>query len=230
MQCGAFGKLPTKRDFIAINAPRGFLDVWERWMQSALSASRQALAQDWQQAFLSAPIWRFWLGADVCESTVIGAFMPSLDAVGRYFPLTVFAVADRGDIIAPPDLASQENWFEDVEHLLLSALAKNTPYDGFLAALTTLSHPRDWKELFTPDPDVARVSDGSVLLSFSEGLSQPHFNELRLHDPAALSSSSTYWWTLGGEGYPQFLIARRHMPDAYLFGPMLNGKFTAETV
>ena len=66
MRCGLYGKLPTKRDFVAIKAPREFLAVWEPWMQSGLSASRHALGDSWQQTFLTAPIWRFWLGEELC--------------------------------------------------------------------------------------------------------------------------------------------------------------------
>jgi type VI secretion system ImpM family protein len=55
MRCGLFGKLPAKRDFIAVSAPRSLLDVWEPWMQSGLSASRELLKGNWQQAYLSAP-------------------------------------------------------------------------------------------------------------------------------------------------------------------------------
>src|SRR5262245_58691620 len=104
MRCGLFGKLPAKRDFIALFTPRGLLEKWEAWMQAAISASRQELNERWQDAFLTAPIWRFWLGSDICGSTVIGAIMPSLDGVGRYYPLTLFAVADAGAPIVPPDL------------------------------------------------------------------------------------------------------------------------------
>ena len=67
MQCSLFGKLPARRDFIAIGAPREFLNAWEPWLQSAISSSRQELGKDWQAAFLAAPIWRFWLGADICD-------------------------------------------------------------------------------------------------------------------------------------------------------------------
>ena len=65
-------------------------------MQSGISASRERLKDQWQQAYLTAPIWRFWLGADICGVTVVGALMSSLDGIGRYYPLTVFAVADAG--------------------------------------------------------------------------------------------------------------------------------------
>ena len=95
MRCGLYGKLPSKRDFIAIGTPRELLSVWEPWMQGGLSASRHSLGDHWKQAFLTAPIWRFWLGADLCGTTVLGAFMSSLDGVGRYFPLTLFAYPDE---------------------------------------------------------------------------------------------------------------------------------------
>ena len=45
-------------------------------------------------------------------ATVLGAFMPSLDGIGRYFPLTLFACADEGAAIAPPELDPQDQWFE----------------------------------------------------------------------------------------------------------------------
>ena len=97
------GSFRAKRDFVALSAPRAFLDVWEPWLQGGISASRLSSASGWQQAFLRAPIWRFWLGADICGATVAGAFMPSVDGVGRYFPLTVFACAEPGIAIPPPD-------------------------------------------------------------------------------------------------------------------------------
>jgi type VI secretion system protein ImpM len=83
MRCGLFGKLPAKRDFVALQAPRAFLAVWEKWLQAGVSASRAELGADWQALFLRAPIWRFWLGAELAGAPVLGAFMPSVDGVGR---------------------------------------------------------------------------------------------------------------------------------------------------
>ncbi|WP_164076542.1 type VI secretion system-associated protein TagF, partial [Stenotrophomonas maltophilia] len=48
---------------------------------------------DWTAVFLKAPIWRFWCGSSVLGTSLIGALMPSVDGVGRYFPLTVLAPA-----------------------------------------------------------------------------------------------------------------------------------------
>jgi type VI secretion system protein ImpM len=63
MRCGVYGKLPAKRDFVAVAAPREFLGIWEPWLQGGVAASRLKLGAEWQTVFLRAPIWRFWLGA-----------------------------------------------------------------------------------------------------------------------------------------------------------------------
>src|SRR5262249_60294360 len=107
MQCSLYGKVPAKRDFIAIGAPREFLNAWEPWLQGAISASRTALGERWQPAFLTAPIWRFWLGADICGRGVIGAFMSSLDRGGPHFSLTRVSFADEQAPCPRPGLRPQ---------------------------------------------------------------------------------------------------------------------------
>src|ERR1700683_665896 len=111
MRCGLFGKLSSKRDFIALSVPRDFLNAWEPWMQSCVSASRANLGEAWLQSYLTAPIWRFWLGADICGATVVGALMASLDGVGRYYPLTLLTQAPEAHFIPPPDIDAHDQWF-----------------------------------------------------------------------------------------------------------------------
>ncbi len=43
MPAGFFGKLPSKRDFVASGASRAFLELWEPWLQASLATSRQTL-------------------------------------------------------------------------------------------------------------------------------------------------------------------------------------------
>ena len=59
MRCSLFGKLGAKRDFVALATPRRFLETWEPWVQACMSASRHQLGAEWQNAFLTAPVWRF---------------------------------------------------------------------------------------------------------------------------------------------------------------------------
>jgi type VI secretion system protein ImpM len=224
MRCGLYGKLPAKRDFIAIGASREFLNAWEPWMQGGISASRVSLGADWQNTFLTAPIWRFWLGADICGTTITGAFMSSLDGVGRYFPLTLFAGADRGAAIPPPELDSQDEWFAGVEDFLMSTLDQDAQFDSITAALDQISPPAG-SELASA-PEATPLRDAGAAASPAEGHAfSEMFDEIRVNHHANVYSAATFWWTIGGEGFQPMAVSRRHMPDPSLFAAMLTGNF-----
>ena len=121
MSAGLFGKLPAKRDFIGMNASRRFLEAWEPWLQAAVATSKQMLGDAWIETYNRAPIWRYWLGSDFCGEAMIGAFMPSVDGVGRSFPLAIF-VGEGDASLAPPELEPNDAWFEAAEAVLLEAL------------------------------------------------------------------------------------------------------------
>jgi type VI secretion system protein ImpM len=223
MHCGLFGKVPSKRDFIAIDTPRGFLNVWEPWMQGGLSASRQSLAEQWQQAFLTAPIWRFWLGAELCGTPVLGAFMPSLDAIGRYFPLTLIAHAAEGRTIPPPELDPQDAWFHAAENYLLSILDQSATFETVTSGLEGLVRPSD-------DAPAARSSDvvemkGGMVAQLNQRALPELLTALRVADHADVYAAATFWWTIGGEDYPPLAMSARRMPDPFQFTEMLTGNF-----
>lgn len=224
MPCGLYGKLPSKRDFIAPGATRSFLDVWEPWIQGGMSASRQRLGDEWQAIFLKAPIWRFWLGADLCGATIVGAFMPSLDGVGRYFPLTVFASADEGAAIAPPELDAKDDWFAAVEDFLLSTLDHGVTYEAISAELDRLNSPQD-QVSDPPQHDVIVLPQGTATAIPAGGSFPDAFARMRVAGHVNVYSSATFWWTIGGEGYAPLAVSGRRMPDPFLFTEMLTGRF-----
>ena len=87
---GAFGKMPALGDFFRLNLPRDFVDAWDGWLQEELAGSRASLGEHWLDCYLVGPLWRFALGPGLCETRAYaGVMMPSVDRVGRYFPLTV---------------------------------------------------------------------------------------------------------------------------------------------
>jgi type VI secretion system protein ImpM len=229
MRCGLFGKLPAKRDFIALFAPRAFLDAWEPWMQGSISASRQTLDDGWQQAFLTAPIWRFWLGAEICGTTVAGAFMSSLDGVGRYYPLTIFACADAGLAIPPPDLEAQDEWYEASENLLLSALEKDIAYDAIMASLDQLAPPKSQSNSELPE-GMALLKDGAVVAPAAGHPFVDVCGSLRAANHASAYAAASFWWTAGGGDYPPLVLSCRGMADPFLFAKMLTGRFDSVTV
>lgn len=218
MQCSLYGKLPARRDFVAIGVPREFLNAWEPWLQSAVSSSRQELGKDWQAAFLAAPIWRFWLGADICGRSVIGAFMSSLDGVGRYFPLTLFACADDDAAIPPPELNAQDDWFAGAEELLLSTLDQDANFEEITASIDKWPAPL---QEFPPAEDFLQTD-----IVFPEGRDFCEvFRSIRSQASHKIFSGSTFWWTIGGDGFPPVALSGKHMPDPYVFSAMLTGVF-----
>jgi len=223
MRCGLYGKLPAKRDFIAVSTPRGFLDAWEPWMQGGISASRQDLGDAWQDAFLRAPIWRFWLGADVCGTPVLGAFMSSLDGVGRYYPLTLLSWAEEGETIPPPELDAQETWFGRAEELLLSTLEQSVPYESTAEALERLEPPSAWPPGVAGD--TIPLARGGMALPVKERPFGEIFTALRTADHVRVYAAATFWWTIGGEGFDPIALSGSRMPDPFLFSDMLTGRF-----
>jgi type VI secretion system protein ImpM len=223
MPCGLFGKLPSKRDFVAVSVPRSFLDVWEVWLQGGLSASRVALGDAWQEVFLRAPIWRFWLGAGVCGGTAAGAFMPSVDGVGRYYPLTVVAVAEKPYAIPPPELDPQEAWFGKAEDVLLSALAPDASFEGVIESLQALPGPLDLVASGPPE-GMVRLPDGTILSAAAPSSLPARLSAIRIEDHARAYATMSVWWTIGGEDFPPLALVGQRMPDPHLFTTLLTGE------
>ncbi len=87
---GWYGKIPGTGDFIARRMPSSFSEAWDRWLQAAIAGSRDRLGGRWRDTFLSMPIWRFVLSPGMLtQNAWAGIMVPSVDAVGRYFPLAV---------------------------------------------------------------------------------------------------------------------------------------------
>jgi type VI secretion system protein ImpM len=139
VQTGLFGKLPVQGDFVRAGLPGSFVQPWDGWLQGVLSASRQLLGADWVPAWLEAPIWRFVLPEGMCGAgAVLGLMLPSVDRVGRYFPLTLAAVFTPG---LAPDAAGAGTWLAAAEAAGLAALERDATLAEILAGLPTEPPP-----------------------------------------------------------------------------------------
>jgi type VI secretion system protein ImpM len=221
MRCGLFGKLAAKRDFIALATPRGFVEAWEPWVQASLSASRYQLRDRWQQAFLTAPVWRFWLGAGICGTTVMGAIMPSLDGMGRYYPLTLHVVADAGAPILPPDIDTQDEWFGAAEGFLLSTLAQDATFDDISTRLDQLAVPRT-RSCVAADASMVSLGNDMAAMAVTGADVAATLSVLRATSPEIYAAAS-FWWTAGGGDFPPLALSCRGLPDPYRYSTLLTG-------
>jgi type VI secretion system protein ImpM len=119
---GFFGKVPSHGDFITRGLTRAFTDPWDAWLQSCIAESKGQLGERWLDVYLTSPIWRFGLGPGLCgPSAWAGILMPSVDRVGRYFPLTV--VTEVPQDVQPLRLPGAAGaWFEALESIALRSL------------------------------------------------------------------------------------------------------------
>ena len=137
---GAFGKMPSVGDFFRIAAPPGFVEAWDPWLQQALLGGQQAFGAGWDGVYMSAPIWRFTLSAGLAgPANVLGVLMPSVDRVGRRFPLTLMRALPSGPV-GPVHFANDAA-FAAREDLARDALDDGMTRDRLAEALVALPAP-----------------------------------------------------------------------------------------
>lgn len=220
MAFGIFGKLPQKRDFIALNLPRAVLEPFETWLQSAVAVSRNELGTSWQDVYLVAPIWRFWIGSELLGTTCAGALMPSVDSVGRFFPLSIIYFAEAGETIAPPPFDALDVWYFTVEERLLSVLNQNA--DIAVDRLTEgLSSPTS--NIAAPAPQPSRFKRGSLWRS-DGGAASEVLSVLMSADYWDSMSGRSFWWTNGGSTSGPLIYVRNGLPDPQFYVNMIQGK------
>ena len=138
---GAFGKMPSLGDFFHLNAPAGFVRAWDDWLQGAMMAAQQAGGEAWDSQYMTAPIWRFALSPGLAGAAkIIGVLMPSVDRVGRRFPLALMAALDRDGPVALDHLTGDET-YEKLEDLALAALDDGMDRARLEAALAGIAAP-----------------------------------------------------------------------------------------
>lgn len=130
---GLFGKLPAHGDFIRRGSlPASFCAPWDAWLQEGIAAARAAIGEArWESVWDAAPAWRFALPPGACgPDAAAGVLLPSRDAVGRRFPLTLAAVRDAGE-----DAPWPAAWFARLEGAGRAALAAGQDADALAALL-----------------------------------------------------------------------------------------------
>jgi type VI secretion system protein ImpM len=223
MSAGLFGKLPAKRDFIGANASRRFLDVWEPWLQAGVATSKQMLGPQWTEAYNRAPIWRFWLGVDFCGEATIGAFMPSVDGVGRSFPLAIFA-GEGEDSLAPPELDPNDEWCEAAELILLAALEPGALLEDIADRAATMPAP-SLRPRSSPVAGLSELPEGGVVARDIDRRISLAFLAARRFGHRRAFASQSFWWTIGGQGFPPLALSEVGLPPATRFADMLTGAF-----
>jgi type VI secretion system protein ImpM len=231
-EVGLYGKLPCRGDFLQRRAPQDFVDVWDAWLQECIHESRERLRDSWLETYLTAPVWRFVLASGVCgEGSYAGILVPSVDRVGRYFPLTVLAQLAVDD--CPLALAcGNEGWFESAESLVLEALeAQALDFDTFDERIALLRERLQMDGRGEFSDIVGRLRDSEFPGVFARwqfplaGVDslQTAVNAFASRELSRALRPLAIWWTQGSSALAPNWLATRGLPRAPSFVAMLTG-------
>jgi type VI secretion system protein ImpM len=220
---GYYGKLPNRGDFVSRRLPREFVEPWDQWLQSAIACSRDQLGDEWLNLYLTSPIWRFVLRTDICgEAAWAGVLVPSVDKVGRYFPLTV-AVSIAADSNPFAVARDADSWFERAEDVALSALEdKAFTLDAFDAKVQALGPTSIGENPAVPAYTAPRGGAWHVPIASVNALADAYPQLLRRLVDKEFRVYSL-WWTSGSERVDPSLLVCGSLPPVDGYAALLDG-------
>jgi type VI secretion system protein ImpM len=232
---GFFGKLPSNGDFLQRRVPQAFLEVWDPWLQECVHASRESLQEAWLAAYLTSPVWRFVLPEAICGSgAYAGILAPSVDRVGRYFPMTIVTQVDVD--ANPLDFAMRRGaWFDALESLLVTALGEpEVDLEWFDSQVIEYTHFLDGeldpsgpglKDLLQRSQFPAQAEYWRAPLASANSL-QAAVNAFAYRELSAQLRPASMWWTEGSGASAPAWLSLRGLPAPDRFGAMLNGHWS----
>jgi type VI secretion system protein ImpM len=234
VQVGLYGKLPSHGDFLRRRTSDAFVGAIDPWLQECMTASRTALGDRWLDVYLTSPAWRFAAAPGVCGSApLIGLVVPSVDRVGRYFPLTIVAELPA-HVAVVTAVSTSAAFFSRAERLVIETLES------------------EYVDFETFDEEVSRLADDLVHLSMAPGaqldaaaadilssdgpacwhlpVDSPEsvtslFEQLLAHRLGALYHPVMFWWTAGSSIVDPSCLITRGLPPPHTFASLLDGSW-----
>jgi len=224
---GWYGKIPALGDFASRRLPPAFITVWDAWLQRGMAASRSSLQEHWLETYLNGPLWSFALFPGVCgDCAWAGILMPSVDKVGRHFPLTIAV-----ELEAQPDIMeailSAQCWYSELEKVALDSLNAGFDPENLEERLAATPFPLTQR---SQEPagtrHLARWWDGApgaamaLELPAREAIHEL-FQAAGLSYYARAGRASSMWWTEAAAGDAIRLLAFPGLPGELDFATLL---------
>ena len=234
LEVGFYGKLPSHGDFLRRRVSDAFVGVWDGWLQECLAASRASLDDRWLDVYLTSPVWRFACAAGACgPAPVIGVMAPSVDRVGRYFPLTLVAELPRELPSFLSAVLRAEPFFDEAQHLIIETLEdEQIDFEGFDERLLGLRQRIEAQPL---SPEVVLEAGGARMLDDgAEGWQIPlasparleaAFSQVLSHRLSELYDPLVMWWTDGSAIVQPSCLVMKGLPHPDSFAALLDGSW-----
>jgi type VI secretion system protein ImpM len=234
---GWYGKLPCLGDFASRRLPREFIEPWDAWLQRSLAASRRELGERWLDLFLTSPMWRFALAPGACgREAWAGLLLPSVDKVGRYFPLTIAVPLERCDADLTEVFAAH-TWYAELEKIALAAL--NVDYAPAELESALAQHPflserfapaqskavgelASWLEVRSAQPRAFVLPRGKSIAAVMDAAARGMFE--------ATTAGKTFWWCISEESGATETHCSAGLPPESYYSVLLGGARASDPI
>ena len=234
MHVGFYGKLPSHGDFLRRRVSDEFVDAWDAWLRDCLAASRAALGTRWLDVYLTSPAWRFACAPGACGSAgVVGLLAPSVDQVGRYFPLTIVAELPE-DVSVVTAASSSTRFLDAAERLVIETLAAEpVDFERFDRGVQQLVE--ELATIRATPPILLDPAAVSVLTESPQPWQLPLGNTFNLRagfeQLLSLQLESKYrplvvWWTDGSAVVEPSWLLLQGLPHSGLYSAFLDGAWS----
>ena len=143
--------------------------------------------------------------------------MPSVDGVGRYFPLSICAIDAAGGWPVLPHGGALNDWLARCENALLDQLEEGAVFEAS-RILESVGVP----ETMLPGP-VQQDTGNIHIWSEPNTDLQSAFAALEQTDQAAANHQRGIWWTSGSTSQPARMITTRGPPPPSLWTTFMMG-------
>lgn len=217
---GWYGKLAMLGDFAHRRLPLGFVNACDLWLSQGIAASRESLGSAWLDSYLTAPLWCFaWSPRVVDEQWWFGVLMPSVDAVGRYFPLVV-AFSTEHAPTEPHALAQWAKWYDSAGSCALQTLQSQATLDEFESALAALGTPLATVPVDSAPP---RALTSEWQFHSAQGAWPHDAGTIVLRSLTARLQGHSTWWVQGDSETSSLVTVMQGLPAANRFSALFQG-------
>ncbi|MDP4537672.1 type VI secretion system-associated protein TagF [Alkalimonas collagenimarina] len=216
---GFCGKVPVLGDFLHEGLAIEFNDCWNEWMRAALAVSKEQLGTQWLDYYLTSPVWHFALSEGSCgPEAMIGTMIPSIDKVGRHYPLIMAKPAVQNPITC----RSQPQWCQEFEDFILRTLDDDFSIQSWRTEL----------QQFTFSLPNSQVPAGHL------GHAEQKVQNWLLHGALTMDNNALLhsllrqqfgqyclWWTEGSEHIDAVCLISKGLPLISQYASMLDGQW-----
>lgn len=220
---GLYGKLPAHGDFIHRMLPTDFLTAWDEWLQHYIAGSQEQIGKQWLHYYLTSPIWRFMISEGcIDEHSWVGVMLPSVDKIGRYFPLSILSQVPSS-ICSLEFLLSNNEWLEKIEGVALQALDGDFTADELLDEISNVEIRHN--DIYLKQAGLVNKNPVVITMDFEE--QQPSSVSGYMLDAILQKSVISYsaWSTQGSEHVLPSIFYSQGLPSINGIEAMMNGNW-----